>query len=71
MLSSIATGCALPPGPPTAIAAAATTSNVTAVAAGLLHGLPGLQLPLFGDYLCGRNVCSNGRYVQFDPEPGE
>ena len=64
MRSSFATGFAPAPSLPT------VASNLAALAAAL-HGLPELRLPLFGDYLCGRNVCSNGRHVQFDPEPGE
>eukprot|EP00964_Phaeocystis_antarctica_P004669 scaffold2516_cov48-Phaeocystis_antarctica.AAC.2 len=33
-----------------------------------LHGLLGLQLPLFGGYLGGWQL--TGRHVQLDPEPG-
>ena len=68
MHNSNATGCALPPAPSTAIAAAALS---TALAAWRLHGLLGLQLPLLGGYLCGRKVFSNERRVQFDPQPAE
>ena len=68
MHNSNATGCALPPAPATAIAAAALS---TALAAWRLHGLLGLQLPLLGGYLCGRKVFSNERQVQFDPQPAE
>ena len=67
MLNPIATGCASAPSLP----AAAPVLTALAGRAAALHGLPGLQLPLFGDYLGGRNVCSVGRHVQFDPEPGK
>ena len=51
MHNSIATGCALPPAPPTAIAAAALP---IALATWRLHGqLLELRLPLLGDCLGG------------------
>ena len=53
MLKSIATDGAPLPAPPTAIAATALS---TGLAARVLHGLLGLQLPLRGDFLCDRRV---------------
>jgi len=67
MLNSTSSGCALPFAPP---AHPTGAPDLTALATWHLHGLLGLRLPLFGGCLGGRNVCSNGRRVQLDPEPG-